>query len=307
MNVPDQSIPVVVVGSIALDSIATPRGRCEEVLGGSASYACAAASFFTSPGMVGIVGDDFPEVYKSLFDRLGINQAGLQVVEGKTFRWSGEYEENMDNRRTIRTDLNVFANFTPDLPEVYRGAPYILLGNISPDLQIHVLDQITRPKFVVADTMDLWIELAPDALASMISRVDMLMLNESEARHYTGHHNLLRAAEEILVQGPKYVVVKKGEHGALLVSRNSIFALPAYPVGLVSDPTGAGDSFAGAFIGALAERGDVGEMDIRFALGYGTIVASFAVEWFSLENFNGLQRDAIDKRFAAFREIIRFP
>lgn len=303
----ESSVPVVIVGSVALDTIETPRARRDDILGGSASYACAAASFFGPSGMVGIVGTDFSSEWIDLFDRFGIDREGLQIVEGKTFRWSGVYEENMDNRRTLSTDLNVFADFTPDLPQSYRGAPFVLLGNISPDLQDHVLGQVDHPRFVVADTMDLWIDVARDALTRVIEQVHMLMLNESEARHYTGEHNLIAAAEALLALGPDYVLIKKGEHGSILFARETTFVMPAYPLREVEDPTGAGDSFAGAFVGALAEAGSTEEGAMRRALAYGNIVASFGVGSFSLETFRDLAREQIEERLACFREIIDLP
>jgi sugar/nucleoside kinase (ribokinase family) len=300
-------VQVVVVGSIGLDTIETPSQKRADVLGGSASYACAAASFFSSVGMVGVVGTDFPQAHRDLYTRYGIDQAGLQVKEGQTFRWSGVYEANMDNRRTLSTDLNVFESFSPELPDAYRAAPYLFLANISPELQLHVLDQADSPRFVLADTMDLWIDIARDALTDVIGRVTMLTMNESEARHYTGCHNLLAAAQALLALGPSFVLIKKGEHGSMLFTDDSIFVLPAFPLDCVEDPTGAGDSFAGGFVGALAEAGRLEEGMIRRALMHGNIVASYGVQAFGLDPFENLERAHIDHRIECFRRMVHIP
>ena len=300
-----ENIQLVVVGSIGIDTIETPATRRESILGGSASYACAAASFFTRPGLVGVVGTDFPAGYVEMYGKFGIDLAGLQTVEGQTFKWSGVYEENMDNRRTISTELNVFASFQPELPPSYRHSPFLFLANISPQLQLHVLDQIRKPKFVVMDTMDLWINTARDALIEVIRRVDLLTVNESEARHLTGEKTLLKAAKMLLGFGPKYVLVKKGEHGSLLVTQDSLFMMPAYPLEEVHDPTGAGDSFAGGFIGSLAAAPKITRKAIRQSMAYGSVVASFGVEAFSLDRLCTLTREQIEQRAALFREMMR--
>ena len=296
---------LVVVGSIGIDTIETPHARRQNILGGSASYGCAAASFFTSVGLVGVVGTDFPPAYVDLYKRLAINLEGLQTVEGKTFQWEGVYETNLDNRRTLRTDLNVFASFRPDLPASYRKAPFLFLANISPDLQLHVLDQMEKPKFVVADTMDLWINNTREDLQKVIGRVDLLTMNESEARHLSGKKALLRAARMLLGMGPKYVLIKKGEHGSVLFSKDSIFLMPAYPLEDVRDPTGAGDSFAGGFMGALAANREISEGAIRKAMVYGSVVASFGVEEFSLERLQVLTIEQIEGRASLFRSMMR--
>lgn len=305
-NPPRSGAPsLVVVGSIGIDTIETPTAKRPNILGGSASYACAAASFFAPVGLVGVVGTDFPQAHLDLYRSLGINLDGLQTVEGKTFQWEGVYEANMDNRRTIRTELNVFADFKPELPASYRKAPYLFLANISPGLQLHVLDQIEKPRFVVADTMDLWINTAKEDLLKVIRRVDLLTLNESEARHFTGKKALLRAARVLLELGPKYVLIKKGEHGSVLFSKDGIFLMPAYPLEDVHDPTGAGDSFAGGFMGALAANGDTGERAIRRAMVYGSVVASFGVEEFSLDRLRTLTVEQIEERAELFRGMMR--
>jgi sugar/nucleoside kinase (ribokinase family) len=300
----DDKVQLVVVGSIGLDDIETPFAKRARLLGGSVSYACAAASFFTRVGMVGIVGDDFPAEYSALYDALGIDTEGLQRASGKTFAWSGVYDADMINRRTLSTELNVFADFTPELPPAYRAAPYLLLGNISPGLQLHVLDEAEDPEFVAADTMDLWIETAREPLMELISRVDMLTLNDSEARLLTGEYHLKTCAARILEWGPAFVAIKKGEHGAMLFSRAGVFLLPAYPVDAVVDPTGAGDSFAGAFMGHIASAREASETVIRESLLYGAVVASYGVEAFSLERFEKLHIDHIWDRYGEFKSML---
>jgi sugar/nucleoside kinase (ribokinase family) len=255
--------------------------------------------------MVGVVGTDFPEDFRSRYREFEINLDGLQTAEGETFKWSGVYERNMDNRRTLSTDLNVFASFSPELPAQYRKSPYLFLANISPGLQLHVLDQLEHPRFVVVDTMDLWIETAREKLLEVIGRVDMLTLNESEARHLSGHHFLVRAARDLLNMGPRFVLVKKGEHGSILFSRDRIFLIPAFPLEDVKDPTGAGDCFAGGFMGALATSGNTDEGEIRRAMLYGSVVASFAVEDFSLDNLARISLENIEERTSLFREMIQ--
>lgn len=291
-------VQLVIVGSIGIDTVETQFEKREEILGGSISYACAAASFFTRTGMVGVVGTDFPVAYRDMYSRFHIDLAGLQTAQGSTFRWSGVYEKDMINRRTISTDLNVFADFSPELPADYVDAPYVLLGNISPALQAHVLDQVKDPEFVVADTMDLWINIARGDLVKVISRVDMLMLNDSEVRLLTGEHNLVKCARMVLEMGPQYVIVKKGEHGAMLVSKDGVFIVPAYPIDQVVDPTGAGDSFAGAFMGALARGGAADELAVRRCMVTASTVASFAVEGFSLDLMADLTMKDIEQRQA---------
>jgi len=297
-------VRLVVVGSIGLDTVQTPSARREEVLGGSVSYACAAASFFAKVGMVGVVGDDFPEAHRALYRRFGIDLRGLQSAPGRTFRWSGVYEEDMNRRRTLATELNVFESFEPALPPAYRKCPFLLLGNISPELQLHVLGQLEAPEFVAADTMDLWIRTARAQLDAVISRVNLLMVNECEMRELAGESNVIRAARAVLRAGPQYVVVKKGEHGALLVSAAGVAVIPAFPVADVQDPTGAGDAFAGGVMGALA-RGGTPTLDaIRGAIACGTVVASFAVESFGLDRLAEIGSAEIEERLAQFRSMV---
>ena len=296
-------VQLVVVGSIGIDTIETQTARKVDVLGGSVSYACAAASFFTPTGMVGVVGTDFPETHMEAYRGFGIDLQGLQKAEGKTFRWSGVYEQDMTNRRTLSTDLNVLATFMPELPAAYTKAPFLFLANISPELQLHVLSQAKAAKFVAMDTMDLWINIALKPLMEVIAKVDLVTLNESEARLISKETNLVKAAKKILEWGPRFVVIKKGEHGAMLFSKEGVFVVPAYPLEVFHDPTGAGDTFAGGFMGALCEAGDVNEVSIRKAMAYGSVVASFGVEDFSLARLQTLSRSEIEYRFELFRRL----
>jgi sugar/nucleoside kinase (ribokinase family) len=298
-------LQLVIVGSVGLDTIETPAAKHADLLGGSASYACAAASFFAPTGMVGVVGSDFGKSYLDIYRGFGFDLAGLQVREGRTFRWSGIYEDNMDNRRTLSTELNVFAEFMPELPENYRRAPFLFLANIAPALQLRVLDQMRKPRFVVADTMDLWINVALADLKKVIRRIDLLTLNESEARHLTGERMLVTAAHKLLGWGPRYILIKKGEHGAMLFSKRGTFLMPAYPLDAVNDPTGAGDTFAGGFIGQLAAGGKVTEEALRRAMLVGSVIASFNVEAFSLNRLRKLTRRDFARRITAFKHMLR--
>ncbi len=296
---------LVIVGSIALDTIETPTEEQLNILGGSASYGCLAASYFCKTGMVGVVGTDFPKEHCETWKQKGVDLDGLQIVEGETFRWHGVYEENMDNRSTISTELGVFADFSPELPESYRDADFLFLGNMLPELQLHVLEQVNNPKFVLADTMDLWINIARESLEKVISKVTMLTVNESEARLLTGERTLLAAAKHLLKMGPKFVLIKKGESGSMLFSADEKFILHAYPLESFKDPTGAGDTFAGGFIGKLAEFGEITSSTIRQAMAYGSVVASFGVEQFSINSLKEISRDDIENRYAEFVEMSR--
>ncbi len=297
---------LLITGSIALDSVKTPVEEHHDQLGGSASYASIAASFFTPVNLVGIVGSDFPKQYLDLFRRHGVNLDGLETAEGKTFRWSGEYEWDMNKRRTLSVCLNVFETFQPRLPEHYRATPYILLGNISPQLQLHVLTQLKAPKFIVADTMDLWIETAREPLAELLKKIHCLVLNESEARGLVKETSLIKAGRKILQLGPKYVVVKKGEHGCLLFGENLFFSAPAYPLEDIHDPTGAGDCFAGAFTGYLTSVERFDPDALRKAVIYGSVVASFNVESFSLTRLQTLTKKDVEERFQLFKAMSQF-
>ena len=304
-------MPVLIVGSIALDTVKTPAAEHADLLGGSASYAAVSASFFTEAQLVGIVGGDFPPAHVEYFRSRQIDLAGLQQVEGESFRWSGEYMTDMNVRETRSVALNVFEHFTPHLPESYHKTRYVLLANIAPSLQSHVLDQMDTPQFAVVDTMDLWITIAKDDLLALLKRVDMVILNDSEAKMLTGETNLIRAAELIRGYGPGYVAIKKGEHGCLLFgdpAKNEFFSCPAYPLANLHDPTGAGDCFAGGLIGSLAKAD---EKEITFdalktAVVSGSVVASFNVEAFSLERLRTLTNADIDARYAEFQRISQF-
>jgi len=294
-------MPVLVVGSIALDHIKTPVSEHHQLLGGSASYAAVAASFFGPVHLVGVVGDDFPAQHRELFVNRKIDLTGLEVAAGQTFCWSGEYEINMNNRKTLSVALNVFEKFQPKLPESYRATPYVLLGNIAPSLQRSVCRQVIKPKFVVADTMDLWIGMARADLLELLKEVDMLILNDSEARQLTEEDNLIRAGRKIATMGPRYVAVKKGEHGCLLFGRDGeFFSTGAFPLDEIHDPTGAGDCFAGGVIGHLARTDDISFPNLKEAIIQGTLVASFCVEEFSLRRLEKLQADEIVQRRKAF-------
>jgi len=291
---------LVVVGSIGIDTIETPREKRIDLLGGSVSYACAAASFFVQPGMVGVVGTDFPSAYRARWKEMGIDLTGLQTVEGRTFRWSGLYGKNMDHRQTLLTELNVLETFSPELPKSYCESPYLFLGNIAPSLQLHVLEQMHAPQFVLIDTMDLWINMARDELIHVVGKCDMLTLNESEARLFTGSDSLQEAAKILLTMGPRFVLIKKGTNGSVLVSSTTSFSIPAFKLEDFKDPTGAGDTFAGGLMGAFAESGQMDEQAIRDAMIYGSVTASFGVEEFSLERFATLDRAQIDSRVETF-------
>ena len=297
---------VLIVGSTALDSIKTPRRANPRLLGGSASHAAVAGSFFAPIKLVGIVGHDFPTRYIRLYQRHKINLDGLQIVNGKTFHWSGEYEVNMNNRRTIETELGVFETFTPTLPPSYQKSDFVLLANIAPSLQSHVLDQMRRPRFVVADTMDLWLNIALPDLLKLLKRVDGFVLNDSEARQLTQRNNLLAAVKKIHQLGPRYVIIKKGEHGSILSSPRGLFNCPAFPLHRVVDPTGAGDSFVGALMGYLSTaRGPI-DFNLRRAMIYGSAVASFCCEGFGLKVTTRISRRDIDQRVAQLEKMTLF-
>ncbi|MEJ5238104.1 MAG: PfkB family carbohydrate kinase [Limisphaera sp.] len=297
---------VLIVGSTALDSIRTPRGERDRLLGGSASYAAVAASFFVPVRMVGVVGDDFPRTYLALYRRRGIDLAGLQRRPGRTFHWAGEYEANMNRRRTLHTELGVFEQFRPDLPPSYRQTPFVLLGNIAPALQMHVLEQMNRPVLVAADTMDLWLQTAREDLLRLLRRVDLFILNDSEAAQLTGEDHAVAALPRLRALGPRWVIVKKGEHGALLSGPEGMFIAPAYPLRRVVDPTGAGDSFAGALLGFLAAGRGAWQTRLRKAMVYAAAVASFCCEGFGLTRLARLNREAIEARVRELQQMTRF-
>jgi sugar/nucleoside kinase (ribokinase family) len=297
---------VLIVGSTALDTIKTPAARHPRLLGGSASYAAVAASFFSPVKLIGVVGEDFPKPCLRLYRKHGIDLEGLQIVPGKTFHWSGEYEVNMNNRRTLATELGVFESFTPRLPAACLDIPFVLLANIAPSLQHHVLNQMRRPKFVVADTMDLWLNIALPGLLKLLRRVDGFVLNDSEARHLTHEDNLFRAARKIHKLGPRHVIIKKGEHGAILSNRSGLFLSSAFPLREVVDPTGAGDSFVGGLMGYLAGAKGPVEGNLRRAMVYGSVVASYCCEDFGLKRTTRVTRAAIEKRVRELEQMTSF-
>ncbi|MCZ7646490.1 MAG: PfkB family carbohydrate kinase [Planctomycetota bacterium] len=299
---------LLVVGSIGIDTVETPQTRRENQLGGSAVYFAFAASFYTRVQLVGVIGKDFPSVHRTLLESREIDLQGLEVADGKTFRWVGRYHENMIDRDTLEVDLNVFGSFDPKVPPAFRATPYLFLANGAPQVQRKVLDQLeARPKFVAMDTMDLWIETARADLKELLKRVDALVINDSEARMLTGRHELLRAGLDILDLGPKTAIVKKGEHGALVVSRHGHFAVPGFPLEEVVDPTGAGDTFAGGICGYLAQTGDVSADNLRRAVAHGAVVASYTVQDFSLEALKRIQRSDLDARFEMLLDLVRIP
>lgn len=298
---------VLIVGSTALDTIKTPETEKSRLLGGSASHAAIAASLFAPVQMVGIVGQDFPNAFIKLYRRHAIDLAGLQVQPGQTFHWSGEYEMNMNRRRTLATELGVFASFTPDLPPEYRRTPFVLLANIGPDLQHHVLDQIQEPKFVVADTMDLWIDIARPSLIRLLKRIDAFVLNDSEAAALTGESSLLRAITQLHRLGPRYVIVKLGSHGSILSGpQKERFLCPAFPLANVVDPTGAGDSFVGGLMGYLASRRGQPERHLRNAMVHGAAVAAFCCEGFGVTRTDRVRPADVTRRVAELKSLTRF-
>lgn len=297
---------VLIVGSTALDSIKTPKAENPRLLGGSASHAAVAASFFSPVNLVGVVGKDFPKKYVALYKRHKIDLEGLQIQDGQTFHWSGEYEVNMNHRRTLLTELGVFEKFTPHLPEKYKESPFVLLANIAPALQHHVLDQMKKPKFVVADTMDLWLNIAKTELVQLLRRVDGFVLNDSEAHQLTECDNVFAALRKIHKLGPRYVIIKKGSHGSILSGPDGFFICPAYPLHNVCDPTGAGDSFVGGMMGYLATaRGSV-DANIRRAMIYGSVAASYCCEGFGLKKITTIKRADIEKRVNELKQLTRF-
>jgi len=299
-------VSLLVVGSIAFDCIETPNGSVDDVLGGSAPAFCFAASFFTPPRLVGVVGDDFPDVYRGLFERLRIDTAGLVTQPGKTFRWKGRYHQDMNTRDTLEVHLNVFGTFDPVLPPAFRDSTHVFLANGSPVLQGRVLDQVREPRLVLADTMDLWINTQREALLKLLPRLDGLFVNDSEAQLLTGETNLVRAGRGVGRLGPKFVILKKGEHGAMLFSADGVFVVPAYPTPDVTDPTGAGDSFAGAMMGYLDSDGSPPPGRLRRGMAYGTVVASLTVEDFGLDRLKRTDRAEIDARLESYRKMMAF-
>jgi len=296
---------ILVVGSIALDSIETPFGKQNEILGGSASYFSLSASFFEKVRVVAVVGDDFSEKYIKFLSRRNIDLKGLQKEKGKTFRWIGKYDD-LNNPTTLDTQLNVFKDFKPIIPYEYRNSDFVFLANIDPVLQLEVLRQVKNPKVVACDTMNYWIEGKPKELKKLIKKVDIVFMNEQEAKQFSNENNLLKAVKRILSFGPSILVIKRGEYGSLLFRKNSLFFAPAYPLEKVIDPTGAGDSFAGGFMGFLAKSNSLGDSVLRKAMVVGTVMASFCVEQFSLNRLLKLKYREIKKRFKELKRITQF-
>ncbi len=297
---------LAIVGSVALDNVKTPLGEVTNALGGSAIYSSLSAAYFSSVGLVGVIGDDFPAEHIQLLSSRGIQLEGLERANGQTFHWAGYYENDMSSAKTIDTKLNVFASFNPKIPAVMKTTPFLFLANIDPELQSKVLDHIEQPKFSLLDTMNFWIETKRDALLRVFPRVSMVVVNDAEARQLSGTSNLILAAHWIRSHGPKGVIIKKGEHGALVFWGDEIFALPAYPLETVKDPTGAGDTFAGGFIGSLASEGDLSMDSFRRAAAIGTIMASFTVEDFSVRRLVGLKPAEIRQRYQTLQNITHF-
>lgn len=301
-----QTPRLLVVGSVAIDWVITPRAERPEAVGGSGTFFSMAASYLAPVQLVGVVGRDFPEQAIADLKHAGVDLDGLEIVDGKTFRWKGRYHDNMNARDTLDTQLGVFADFKPKLPAGYRNAEYLFLANIQPDLQLEVLEQMERPRIVGLDTMNLWIDIAKPSLLKVLARVDALLINEEEAMQLTGEHNLVRAAKAVQRLGPNSVIVKRGEYGALLFHGDDVFSAPALPLDEVADPTGAGDAFAGGFMGWLARSNDPHGEQLRTAMIYGSTLASFCVQGFSYDALFGLDRAKIQARFDQFARLSDF-
>ena len=300
-------MPLLVVGSVALDSVETPSSQRDDVLGGSATFFSYAASYFTPVKLVGIVGEDWPPQHTELLQQRGIDTAGLQIVKGgKTFRWRGKYLPNMNDRETLEVHLNVFEHFNPVLTDEFRRSRFVFLANGSPIMQMKVRQQVSDAALVVADTMNLWIEIQRPELMQLLKQVDGLVMNDSEAKLLCEDENLVRAGRKILEFVPRFVVIKKGEHGAMFFSEHETYVLPAYPTSKVVDPTGAGDSFAGGMMGYLAEQGKFDAATLKRAMAYGTIVASYNVEDFSLDRMQAIERPDLERRLEEFQQMLSF-
>jgi len=300
-------VSLLVVGSVAFDALESPYGKVERTVGGAATYFAVAASFFAPVSLVGIVGDDFTQEDEKIFRGRHIDTDGLERATGKTFFWAGRYSQNLNERVTLGTELNVFAEFKPRLPEKYRASKYVFLANIAPDLQRDVLQQVKkRPKIAALDTMNYWIERSNAELRETLKHVDILMINDSETRELSNEHNLLRAAKHIFKMGPATLVVKRGEHGAMMVDKRGVFCVPAFPLEEPHDPTGAGDSFAGGFMGYLAGCGNKSDASLRRAMVYGSVLGSFTVEKFGLDRLRHLKRSEIHARARHFVKLTQF-
>ena len=297
---------VLVVGSVALDSVETPFGKADDVLGGSANFFSASASLLTQVSVVGVIGSDYPVQKLEPLKKRGVDYSGLEKAEGQSFRWRGRYRHDLNSAETLETHLGVFSHFSPKIPEKLRNSPFVFLANIDPRLQLDVLEQVNKPKLVACDTMNFWIQSRRPDLLNLLSRVDLVTLNDAEARQLTEKFNLVQAAQWIMARGPRHVIIKKGEHGAFMFTQNSIFFAPAFPLESVFDPTGAGDSFAGGFIGYLANTGDLSEANMRRAVIYGSVMGSFAVEKFSIDRLLTVTRAEIDQRVRDMRRLVTF-
>jgi len=299
-------MPLLVVGSVAIDNVETPQARRDGLLGGSATHFSYAASFFTEVRLVGVVGQDWPAEHTALLNGRGIDTSGLQVADGKTFRWTGRYEPNMNDRETLDLELNVFGQFNPVLSEDYRRTEYVFLANGVPALQLKVLDQVPGCRLVVADTMELWIQTTHADLMKLFRRIDGLVINDSEAKLLADTENLVLAGHRVRAMGPRFVVIKKGEHGAMFFSEHETYVMPAFPTEKVIDPTGAGDSFAGGMMGYLSQHANFEPHTLKTAMAYGILVASFNVEGFGLERMQQITRDDIEERMKAYKKMLSF-
>lgn len=300
---------LLVVGTVAFDAIETPFGKTDKILGGAATYISLAASYFTKNiNLVSVVGEDFPDSNIQMLQKHSVNTDGLQILKGqKTFFWAGKYHNDMNSRDTITTELNVLETFNPIVPDSYKDCEFLMLGNLMPKLQQQVLSQMSkRPKLIVLDTMNFWMDMAMNELLETLAQVDVLTINDSEARQLSGEYSLVKAAQKILAMGPKYLIIKKGEHGALLFNKEQVFFAPALPLEDVFDPTGAGDSFAGGFIGYLAETKDISFENMKRAIIFGSATASFCVEKFGTENLIGLTQEQVDARVQEFVDLVQF-
>jgi len=297
---------LLVVGSVAYDSVKTPFGVADDILGGSATYFSVSASYFTDLSLVAVVGEDFRKEDIDIFKKRNINTDGLEIRKGKTFRWKGEYGYDLNEAHTLDTQLNVFADFNPKLPEKYRDSEYVFLANIDPDLQREVMKQIKNPKLIACDTMNFWIERKFDSLKKTLEKVDIVIINEAELRELAGEPNLVKAAQKVLSWGPKRLIVKRGEYGALMFSDSTVFSAPAFPLESVFDPTGAGDSFAGGFMGYISNVNNIDESTVRQAIIFGSAMASFNVEDFSLNRLKNLSYKEIEERFREFKRLTHF-
>ena len=297
---------VLVVGSVALDSVETPFGRADNVLGGSATFFAASASHFAAVQLVGVVGSDYPMEQLEPLRARGVDLGGLEQMEGESFRWRGRYRHDLNTAETLETRLGVFSHFRPKIPAQFRNAPFVFLGNIDPRLQLDVLKQVAKPRLVACDTMNFWIESRRSDLLALLPHVDILTVNDAEARQLTEEVNLVKAARWIMAKGPRHVVIKKGEHGAFMFTPQSVFFAPAYPLEAVFDPTGAGDSFAGGFIGYLARSGDLSEANLKRAVVYGSAMGSFAVERFSITRMLEINTRDIWARVEEFHRLVAF-